>query len=118
LLEVLDNVEKVLAIEALTAAQALDYRKPLSPGRGVQAAHTCLREVVNHKEADAYFGDDIARLHRNAGASRQLDIVAKIGVGFFVVSRLTQTRMGGFAHRDRARGACDSRVLVRPSAPR
>jgi histidine ammonia-lyase len=61
LLEVLDNVEKVLAIEALSAAQALDYRRPLSPGRGVLAAHACLREVVSHKEADAYFGDDIER---------------------------------------------------------
>jgi histidine ammonia-lyase len=61
LLEVLDNVEKVLAIEALSAAQALDYRQPLSPGRGVAAAHACLREAVAHKEADAYFGDDIER---------------------------------------------------------
>ena len=34
LLEVLDNVEKVLAIEALTAAQALDYRRPLAAGQG------------------------------------------------------------------------------------
>jgi histidine ammonia-lyase len=61
LLEVLDNVEKVLAIEALSAAQALDYRRPLSPGRGVAAAHAALREVVLHKEADSYFGDDIER---------------------------------------------------------
>jgi histidine ammonia-lyase len=61
LLEVLDNVEKVLAIEALTAAQALDYRKPLAPGKGVEAAHACLRDAVAHKEADAYFGDDIER---------------------------------------------------------
>jgi len=59
LLEVLENVEKVLAIEALTAAQALDYRKPLRPGRGVSAAHACLRAAVAHKEADQYFGDDI-----------------------------------------------------------
>lgn len=61
LLEVLENVEKVLAIEALTAAQALDYRMPLSAGRGVQAAHTRIRAAVAHKEADAYFGDDIDR---------------------------------------------------------
>lgn len=61
LVEVLDNVEKVLAIEALTAAQGLDYRKPLSAGRGVQAAHARIRDAVAHKEADAYFGDDIER---------------------------------------------------------
>jgi histidine ammonia-lyase len=61
LLEVLENVEKVLAIEALTAAQALDYRAPLTPGLGISAAHACIREAVAHKEADAFFGDDIDR---------------------------------------------------------
>lgn len=61
LLEVLENTEKVLAIEALTAAQALDYRAPLQPGKGVAAVHGRLREAVAHKEADAYFGDDIER---------------------------------------------------------
>jgi len=59
LLEVLDNVEQVLAIEALTAAQALDYRNPLRPGRGVAAAHQRLRAAVSHKEADEFFGSDI-----------------------------------------------------------
>ena len=39
LLQVFENVETVLAIEVLTAAQALDYRLPLRPGRGVEAAH-------------------------------------------------------------------------------
>ncbi len=62
LYEVLGNVEKVLAIEALTAAQALDYRRPLAPGEGVSAAHACLRDAVAHKEADDYFGDDIERV--------------------------------------------------------
>jgi histidine ammonia-lyase len=59
LLEVLHNVEQVLAIEAITAAQALDYRDPLSPGCGVEAAHQTVRATVAHKEADAFFGDDI-----------------------------------------------------------
>ncbi|HJZ56701.1 MAG TPA: histidine ammonia-lyase, partial [Gemmataceae bacterium] len=35
LLQVYRNVETVLAVEVLTAAQALDYRLPLRPGRGV-----------------------------------------------------------------------------------
>lgn len=59
LLEVLENVEQILAIEALTAAQALDFRDPLLAGRGVDAAHRCLRRVVPHKEADGFFGADI-----------------------------------------------------------
>ena len=59
LLEVLNNVEQVLAIEAFTAAQALDFRKPLKAGRGVEAAHLEIRKRVSHKDADEFFGDDI-----------------------------------------------------------
>jgi len=43
LLTVFHNIEHVLAIEFLTAAQALDYRAPLKPGRGVLRAHEFIR---------------------------------------------------------------------------
>ena len=61
LLEVFQNVEQVLAIEMLTAAQALDFRQPLRPGRGVELTHEFIRAHVAHRESDAYFGDDLAR---------------------------------------------------------
>ena len=61
LFDVLRNVEHVLAIELLTAAQALDYRKPLRPGRGVEAAHRFLRAEVPHREHDEDFQEDVAR---------------------------------------------------------
>lgn len=59
LLDVLDNVERVLAIELLTAAQALDYRRPLRPGRGVEIAHEVVRDVIPHREHDYLVEDDI-----------------------------------------------------------
>ncbi len=62
LLMVLKNVETVLAIELLTAAQALDYRLPLRPGRGVEAAHLRVRAVTAHHEADYLFQDDLRRI--------------------------------------------------------
>ena len=61
LLDVLRNVEHVFAVELLTAAQALDFRKPLRPGRGVEAAHRFLREQVPHREHDEDFQNDVAR---------------------------------------------------------
>jgi histidine ammonia-lyase len=61
LLQVFGNVERVLAIELLTAAQALDYRAPLRPGRGVEVAHRHVRAQVPHRERDADFGGDFAR---------------------------------------------------------
>ncbi|WP_376690760.1 histidine ammonia-lyase [Wenzhouxiangella sp. EGI_FJ10409] len=59
LLSVLHNIERVLAVEALTAAQALDFRSPLKPGRGVLAAHDHIRRHVNHAEEDYEVGHDI-----------------------------------------------------------
>ncbi|WP_263790391.1 histidine ammonia-lyase [Salinibacter sp.] len=59
LLDILENVERVLAIELLTAAQALDYRRPLRPGRGVERAHETVRQTISHREEDYLLEDDI-----------------------------------------------------------
>jgi len=61
LLDVFKNLEQVLAIELFTAAQALDYRKPLKPGRGVELAHELVRKTILHTETDHYFKRDINR---------------------------------------------------------
>jgi histidine ammonia-lyase len=52
LLSVLRNVERVLAVEFLTASQALDFRSPLKPGRGVALAHELLRSRMPHADRD------------------------------------------------------------------
>jgi histidine ammonia-lyase len=61
---VLENVERVLAIELLCAAQALDFRLELvpgaAPGAGVAEAHARLRTVVAHLTVDREPGPDIA----------------------------------------------------------
>lgn len=59
LLQVFENVEMILAIELLTAAQALDFRKPLKPGRGVLSAHDYLRSVIPHMNEDRYMRNEI-----------------------------------------------------------
>lgn len=61
LYDVLRNVEHVLAIELMTAAQALDYRLPLRPGRGVEIAHRHMRDLVPHREEDTFYSEDIDR---------------------------------------------------------
>jgi histidine ammonia-lyase len=61
---VVDNVERVLAIELLVAAQALDARLALlpgtAPGEGVAEAHRRIRAVVPRLEGDREPGPDIA----------------------------------------------------------
>ncbi|HEX5397112.1 MAG TPA: histidine ammonia-lyase, partial [Candidatus Limnocylindria bacterium] len=56
---VLDRATTVLAIEALCAAQGLDFRLPMRPGRGVAAAHAAVRGVVPHLDADRPPSPDI-----------------------------------------------------------
>ena len=74
---VLDNVEKIVGLELLCAARALDLRLPLLdgavPGAGVAAAHAAIREVVRPWEGDHEPGPDIeaaTRLVREGAAGR------------------------------------------------
>lgn len=59
LLTVLRNVERVLAVELLTSAQALDFRDALSPGHGVALAHKTLRSEIDHAEKDYEVRNDL-----------------------------------------------------------
>jgi len=59
LLEVVANTETVLAIELMSAAQALDFIHPLKAGRGVEAAHAEVRRHLAFAEADRLFHNDI-----------------------------------------------------------
>ena len=54
-----EHAEHVLAIEALCAAQGIDFRAPLRPGAGVAAAHGALRARVAHLDADRSPSPDI-----------------------------------------------------------
>ena len=59
LLQILDNLEKILAIELLTAAQAFEYRKPLKSGVLLDEIHQLVRSKVPFAEKDRVFADDI-----------------------------------------------------------
>ena len=54
--------EMVTAIELLAAAQALDYRAPLTPGRGVKEAHRIVRSLVEPLTTDRSMTSDIEKL--------------------------------------------------------
>lgn len=60
-LQVLDNVEKILAIELLTAAQAFEYRKPLKSGKLLNQVHKEVRKKVAFAEEDRVFSEDIEK---------------------------------------------------------
>jgi histidine ammonia-lyase len=57
---VVECVAQVLAIEALSAAQGLEFRRPLRPAPGVAAALARLRAEVPRLEADRVMAGDLA----------------------------------------------------------
>jgi histidine ammonia-lyase len=59
---VVRNVRYVLAIELMCAAQGIDYRAPLRPGRGAARAHAAVRALVPPLEGDRVLSGDIERL--------------------------------------------------------
>ncbi len=58
-LQVIKNVEKILAIEVLTAAQAFEFRKPMKSGILLDEIHKYLRTKVPFAKKDRVFADDI-----------------------------------------------------------
>jgi len=59
---IVNLVEQVVAIELITAAEGLEYRKPLSPGQGVKKAYDAVRKYVPPLTQDRSFSNDINRL--------------------------------------------------------
>jgi histidine ammonia-lyase len=58
-LRVIDNVEKVLAIELMTAAQALEFRRPLQSSPALEKIFSAFREKVPFVEVDRVLHDDM-----------------------------------------------------------
>lgn len=59
---VMQNLQSVLAIELMTAAQALEFHKPLKCGKGTQIAYDLIREVVPPLENDRIIYDDVQKV--------------------------------------------------------
>jgi len=58
-IKVIENLEKILAIELLTASQAFEFRKPLKSGVIVDEIHKAIRTKVAFADKDRVFAHDI-----------------------------------------------------------
>jgi histidine ammonia-lyase len=83
---VLEHVERILAIELLVAAQAIDLRReilaadaatpdPPTPGAGVSEAHLRIRAVALRVDADREPGPDLAAAMRLVRVGALVDLV-------------------------------------------
>jgi len=72
---VLDNLEFILAIELLSACQAIEFRRPLKSSVLLEFAHDYVREYVGFAEEDRIFADDINKV---AGLIKDFSFVEKV----------------------------------------
>jgi histidine ammonia-lyase len=56
------NAEHIIAIEMLAAAEGLDYRAPLQPGKGVRRAYSAVRALAPRLTRDRSLAPDIQKV--------------------------------------------------------
>lgn len=57
--EVLNNTEKIIAIEILCSCQGIDFLKPLKCGKGTGTAYNAIRQNVKHIDEDILMSEQI-----------------------------------------------------------
>lgn len=72
---VLDNLEFILAIELLSACQAIEFRRPHKSSEILEFAHDYVREFVSFAKEDRIFAEDINKV---AGLIKDFSFVEKV----------------------------------------
>lgn len=73
--QVLDNLENILAIELLSACQAIEFRRPLRSSELLEFSHEHVRKFVGFAEEDRIFAEDINKV---AGIIKDFSFVDKV----------------------------------------
>lgn len=72
---VLDNLEFIMAIELLSACQAIEFRRPLKSSELLEHAHDYVRQFVGFASEDRIFADDVNKV---AGIIKDFSFVEKL----------------------------------------
>ncbi len=73
--QLIKNAENIIAMEMLSAAQALDLRKPLEPVAAVKGAYELIRGQVPFAEKDRVFSNDIRAIKQLIRSDQLLEMV-------------------------------------------
>ncbi len=74
-IQVVENVEYVVAIELLAACQALDFARPLKTTRALEQVHALVRKTVSHYDKDRYMTPDIEHVQYLLRSGQVLRVV-------------------------------------------
>ncbi|MFB0566208.1 MAG: histidine ammonia-lyase [Candidatus Aminicenantaceae bacterium] len=76
--QIIDNAQAVIGIEFMAGAQAIEFRKPIKPSKGVQAAYGVIRKYVDRLEEDRPLYNDINKLKEVVESGEILRAVEKV----------------------------------------
>ncbi|MHB9056733.1 MAG: histidine ammonia-lyase [Paludibacteraceae bacterium] len=79
-LKIVENLEKILSIEMITAAQGFDFRKPVKSNILLDEMHDLIREHITFADTDRLFYSDIdkaIKLFRSKEIIKRLNATAK-----------------------------------------
>ncbi|MBI9097744.1 MAG: histidine ammonia-lyase [Spirochaetaceae bacterium] len=71
--EVIGNVEKILAVELVCAAQAFDFRRPLKSAPVLENCHSEVRKIIDHAEVDRVFAHDLEAARRMIASGKLVE---------------------------------------------
>ncbi len=78
--EVIGNVEKILAVELVCAAQAFDFRRPLSSAPVLEACHSAVRNIIDHAEVDRVFAHDLETARKMISSGKLVETAENASV--------------------------------------
>jgi histidine ammonia-lyase len=76
--EIIENTEKVVAIELLCGAQAMDLFTNMKPGEGTLAAYKVIRDTIPHLDKDRILSNDIETMMHLMRSRKILEEVEKM----------------------------------------
>lgn len=76
-MQILENVERIIAVELMCGAQGIDFHHPLKPGIGTTTAHESLRKIISKVEKDRIMYEDIETATRLVQSGDLVHIVEK-----------------------------------------
>jgi histidine ammonia-lyase len=68
--QIVEDVERIVGIELMCAAQALEYRRPLRSSPEIERAHAAVRKVVPRLERDRVLAPDIDAMAASVRAGK------------------------------------------------
>lgn len=79
-LKVVENLEKILGIELLTAAQGFEFRKPLKSGAIMDACQAFVRSKIEFAESDRLFAPDMEKAIDIVRSKELLEIAENVAI--------------------------------------